>query len=211
MLSLEGIKHAFDVVLYKDLNLYVSPKESVAILGVSGSGKSTILNHASSFLKPLQGSVKIDTTDIYSLKADKLSALRKQTLGVIFQSHYLFRGFSALENLKVASILGNKDIDIKMLESFGIEHVLKQQIGTLSGGQQQRLSIARVLTKMPRVLIADEPTGNLDSKTAHDVMNHLFNYIRTNNACMLLATHDTELAKLCDKTYMLKDCKLERV
>ncbi|PAF45991.1 ATP-binding cassette domain-containing protein [Helicobacter sp. 11S02629-2] len=211
MLKLESITHAFDIELYKDLNLDVKAQESVAILGVSGSGKSTILNHASSFLKPLKGSVKIDEVDIYSLKSDKLASLRKQTLGVIFQSHYLFRGFSAYENLKVASILGDKEIDSKMLESFGIEHVLKQQIGTLSGGQQQRLSIARVLTKMPRVLIADEPTGNLDSKTARDVMNHLFNYIKANDACMLLATHDTELARLCDKTYMLKDCKLERI
>ena len=134
--------------------------------------------------------------------------LRRNVIGIIFQFHYLFRGFSALENLQVASILANQAIDKNLLESFGIAHILKQQIGELSGGQQQRLSIARVLTKKPKIIFADEPTGNLDVETAHSVMEVVFSYVKSQNATMIVATHNLELAKMCDRVFELKNCAL---
>ena len=123
----------------------------------------------------------------------------------------MFRGFSGIENLKVASILSGERIDNALLESFGIDKVIHQQIGELSGGQQQRLSIARVLTKKPKIIFADEPTGNLDKQTALQVMEVLFSYIRTHNAALILATHDQEIANSCSKIYRLYDNALHEV
>lgn len=209
LLKMQDISHSFEFDLYKGVNLEIKKAESLAILGVSGSGKSTILNHASSFLKPNTGIVSIGNKDnIYTLKQKEILALRKNTLGIIFQAHYLFRGFSALENLKVANLIANTSLEEDMLKDFGIFNALNQKIGSLSGGQQQRLSIARILTKKPKVIIADEPTGNLDSKTARAVMDYLFTYIKQNDACLLLATHDENLAKMCNACTKIYDKKL---
>ena len=183
LLRAKGISHRFENVLYEDLHFSLESGESMAIMGVSGSGKSTILNNLSTMLQPKKGEVDIAKhTNIYSLKPSDLLAIRRYEVGIIFQSHYLFRGFSALENLQVASILSEEKIDMNLLERFEIAHTLKQQIGQLSGGQQQRLSIARVLTKKPLVIFADEPTGNLDSHTAKNVMQALFEYIEKTDA-----------------------------
>jgi putative ABC transport system ATP-binding protein len=105
-------------------------------------------------------------------------------------------------------LLSNQDIDYKLLEKFKIDKVLNQQIGELSGGEQQRLSIARVLTKKPKIIFADEPTGNLDKSTSNDVMDEIFRYIDENNAGLLLVTHDLDLASKCDKIYELQDMRL---
>ena len=208
LIEARDLGHSFESVLYKGVNLTLCGGESVAILGVSGSGKSTLINNLSSFLKPKIGRVFIGERDIYALSDSEILRLRRNVLGIIFQFHYLFRGFNALENLQVASILANQSIDKNLLESFGIAHILKQQIGELSGGQQQRLSIARVLTKKPRIIFADEPTGNLDAETAHSVMEVVFDYVRAQNATMIVATHNLELAKSCDRVFYLKDCAL---
>lgn len=208
LLEARDLGHSFESVLYKGVNLTLCGGESIAILGVSGSGKSTLINNLSSFLKPKNGRVFIGERDIYALSDSEILRLRRNVLGIIFQFHYLFRGFNALENLQVASILANQSIDKNLLESFGIAHILKQQIGELSGGQQQRLSIARVLTKKPRIIFADEPTGNLDAETAHSVMEVVFDYVRAQNATMIVATHNLELAKSCDRVFYLKDCAL---
>ena len=149
--------------------------------------------------------------DIYAIPAKKQLLLRRLELGIVFQSHYLFRGFSGVENLKVASILSQQSIDENLLEAFDIASVVHQPIGQLSGGQQQRLSIARVLTKKPKIIFADEPTGNLDKQTALRVMEILFSYIRTQGAALILATHDEEIARLCSKTYRLYDKALHSV
>jgi putative ABC transport system ATP-binding protein len=108
----------------------------------------------------------------------------------------------------VASLLAETEIDNSLLKKLKIENVIEQNIQTLSGGQQQRVSIARVLTKKPKIIFADEPTGNLDRDTAFEVMDILENYIEENNASLLLVTHDIEIAKKCDKIYQLKDKKL---
>lgn len=201
LLKAQNVGHSFESQLYDSVNLTLESTKTIAILGVSGSGKSTLINNLSSFLKPKNGSVFIGGSDIYTLKSSEILRLRRNVIGIIFQFHYLFRGFSALENLQVASILANQAIDKNLLESFGIAHILKQQIGELSGGQQQRLSIARVLTKKPKIIFADEPTGNLDAEV-------VFSYVKSQNATMIVATHNLELAKMCDRVFELKNCAL---
>lgn len=208
LLTAQHLAHGFESVLYENVNFELKERESIAILGVSGSGKSTLINNLSTFLRPKQGRVFIKDVDIYRLSESEILRIRRNVIGIIFQFHYLFRGFNALENLQIASILTNQAIDNNLLESFGIKQVLKQQIGELSGGQQQRLSIARVLTKKPKIIFADEPTGNLDRETTFKVMEVVFDYIKTQNAGMIIATHNVELAKSCDRIFYLKNYAL---
>lgn len=209
MLKATQLSHRFENLLYEDLNFELVPGESMAILGVSGSGKSTILNNLSTMLKPINGRIDmLEYEDIYMLPPKKLLEIRRYDIGIIFQSHYLFRGFSGIENLKVASILSSQAIDEALLESLGILQVVHQNIGELSGGQQQRLSIARVLTKKPKIIFADEPTGNLDKETAQSVMKVLFDYINKTQGVFVLATHDEKIARECSKTFRLENKKL---
>lgn len=211
LLETKNISHKFDYKLFENISLDLYNKQSIAIIGKSGSGKSTLLNIMSSLLKPDSGEILFNDKDIYALKKKELLNIRREDFGIIFQAHYLFRGFSAKENLEIASFLSNEPINEELLEALDIKNVINQGVGELSGGQQQRLSIARILTKKPRVIFADEPTGNLDKDTAQDVMNTLKTYIEENNAGMILVTHENDLASQCDKVYKLVDLKLEEV
>lgn len=211
LLQAKNLSHKFDYELFKDINLSLYKKESIAIIGMSGSGKSTLLNVLSSLLKPSVGNVVFKSKDIYSLKQKELLKIRRDDFGIIFQAHYLFRGFSAIENLEIATLLSGEYIDKNLLKELKIEHVINQGVGELSGGQQQRLSIARVMTKKPRIIFADEPTGNLDKETASIVMDTLFNYINKNDAGLILVTHEHELANRCDKVYKLEDLELQEI
>ncbi|UOS04263.1 ABC transporter ATP-binding protein [Helicobacter pylori] len=205
MIKAINISHAFEKPLYNGVNLRIKPQESLAILGVSGSGKSTLLSHLATMLKPDSGTISLlEHQDIYALNSKKLLELRRLKVGIVFQSHYLFKGFSALENLQVASILAKQEIDHSLLEQLGIAHTLKQGVGELSGGQQQRLSIARVLSKKPKIIIADEPTGNLDTTSANQVISMLQNYITEKKGALVLATHDEHLAFTCSQVYRLE-------
>ena len=211
LLQAKNLSHEFDYELFKEINLSLYKKESIAIIGTSGSGKSTLLNILSSLLKPSKGSVVFKSKDMYSLKQNDLLKIRRDDFGIIFQAHYLFRGFSAIENLEIATFLSGEEVDHNLLKELNIEHVLKQGVGELSGGQQQRLSIARVMTKKPQIIFADEPTGNLDKDTAKIVMDTLFNYIKNNNAGLVLVTHENELAMRCDKVYKLEELRLQEL
>ncbi|AXX85400.1 ABC transporter ATP-binding protein [Aliarcobacter skirrowii] len=211
LLKASNIEHNFDYPLFKNINLDIKEKESIAIIGSSGSGKSTLLNILSSLLKPTSGTVVFKNKDIYSLKQDKLLKIRREDFGIVFQAHYLFRGFSAIENLQIATLLSKEKIDNRLLEQLDIAHVLNQGVGELSGGQQQRLSIARILMKKPNIIFADEPTGNLDKKTANIVMNTLFEYIKNNNAALVLVTHEDDLAFKCDRVFKLEDLSLKEI
>jgi putative ABC transport system ATP-binding protein len=182
ILQAQNLSHEFDYPLFNALNLELHAQETIAIMGASGTGKSTLLNLLCSLLKPQSGDVIFQNRKIYSLKKQELLNIRRDDFGIIFQAHYLFRGFSAF--------------------------VMNQGVGELSGGQQQRLSIARVLTKKPQVIFADEPTGNLDKKTAQEVMNALFSYVKNNGAGMIIVTHENEIAMQCDKVYELNDLEL---
>lgn len=211
MLSAKNLSHSFDYDLFDNIDIDLKPGTSTAILGVSGSGKSTLLHILSSFLKPQKGQVEYNGKDIYSLSPKELVDLRKNDIGIIFQSHYLFRGFSAKENLEVASILTGEPLDEELSRKFGVAHVLSQPISTLSGGQQQRISIVRVLTKKPKLIFADEPTGNLDKTSAEEVMHTIFEYIEQNKAAMMCVTHDEKLAFSCDAVYRLEHKILKKL
>lgn len=208
MLKTINLSHSFDYPLFKDVNLSIKENQSIAIIGRSGSGKSTLLHILASLLKPNNGTILFEDKNLYSLKEKDLLKIRKNLFGIIFQSHYLFRGFNGIENLEVASLLSNQSIDKEVLEKLKIDNVINQQIGTLSGGQQQRVSIARVLTKKPKVIFADEPTGNLDKITSHDVMDMIFEYIKQNDSSLFLVTHDEKLASKCDFVYKLENSEL---
>jgi len=194
LLEVQNLSHSFEYNLFSDINLTLNPKESISIVGVSGSGKSTLLHICATLLKPDSGEVKLFGKDLYKQKNRDILKLRREDVGIIFQSHYLFKGFDAFENIELATLLNDTKMDDELIEKLGISNVLKQKVGELSGGQQQRVSIARVLSKKPKIIFADEPTGNLDNKTASEVMDILFEYIEDNDAALLLVTHDNDLA-----------------
>jgi putative ABC transport system ATP-binding protein len=211
LLSAKNLSHSFDYELFSDVSLELNRNESIAIIGISGSGKSTLLHLLSTLLKADSGSVEILGKDLHSMKEKNLALLRRNKLGLVFQSHYLFKGFSGYENLEVSEILAGEPIEQELLERLDIAHCIGQKVTQLSGGQQQRVSIARVLTKKPTIIFADEPTGNLDSVTANEVIELFFDYIEKHNAGMLLVTHDETLAHMCDKVYKLENKELVRV
>lgn len=211
LLSAKNLAHRFDYELFHNVSLDLDEKESVAIIGISGSGKSTLLHILSTLLKADSGEVSMFGEDISTLKKKRLVEIKRDLLGLVFQSHYLFKGFSAYENLEVAAMLAHEEIDDELLEKLHIKECINQKVTELSGGQQQRVSIARVLTKKPRIIFADEPTGNLDKKTASDVMNLFFEYCQNSGAGMILVTHDEDLAHLCKKVYKLENKELVRV
>ncbi len=210
LLKATSLSHRFDYPLFENISLELHTRESIAIVGVSGSGKSTLLHILSSLLKPNSGNVELFGKDIYALDDKQLVQLRRHDLGLIYQSHYLFKGFSAYENLEVAAILAGETIDPELLVNLGIQQVIGQKVTELSGGQQQRVSIARILSKKPRLIFADEPTGNLDHATATEVMDLFMEYLVQHDAGLLLVTHDEALAARCDHVYRMVDGSLVR-
>lgn len=205
LLEVNAISHSFDTLLFSNVNLSLSSHQSTAIIGRSGSGKSTLLHIFSTFIEPDTGSVKLFGNELYTQSDDAIEVLRRYDIGIIFQFHYLFKGMSAMDNVEVATMLSGDEIEESLLEKLEIKELMHQRIGELSGGQQQRVSIARVLSKNPRIIFADEPTGNLDKETATLVMDVLLDYIQTHEAGLLLVTHDTEMAKRCDTVFELED------
>ena len=205
LLEATGISHSFDYPLFSDIHFTISAKQSAAIVGRSGSGKSTLLHIFSTFLKPNTGSVTLLGHELYTLKNGEIESLRRYDIGIIFQFHYLFKGMSALENISIATILSGEDIDREILKKLQIDHLMAHKTSELSGGEQQRVSIARVLSKKPRIIFADEPTGNLDKETAELVMDVLTAYIQEHNAALILVTHDESMAERCNTIYKLEE------
>ena len=205
LLEASGISHSFDTLLFSNVNLTLNASESMAIIGRSGSGKSTLLHIFSTFIKPDEGVVNLFGKALYTQSDNAIEALRRYDIGIIFQFHYLFKGMSAMDNIGVASMLSGESIDEAILEKLEIKELMSQKIGELSGGQQQRVSIARVLSKKPRIIFADEPTGNLDKETANLVMGVLLDYVKQTGAGLLLVTHDEQMAALCGTVFKLKD------
>jgi len=211
LLSAQNLSHTFEYKLFDDVSFELNKGESIAIIGMSGSGKSTLLHILSTLLEPEEGSVSLFGEEISTMSKKRLSNIKRHDLGLIFQSHYLFNGFSAYENLEVSEILSQCKIDDELLQRLNIKDVIEHKVTQLSGGQQQRVSIARVLTKQPRIIFADEPTGNLDKKTAEEVMKLFFEYIQRVDAGMVLVTHDETLAFKCQKVYKLENRQLLQI
>jgi len=211
LLNAKNISHSFDYELFSNISLEINAQESVAIIGMSGSGKSTLLHILSTLLTPNEGKVSLFGEDVDAISKKRLTEIKRDDLGLVFQAHYLFNGFSAYENLEVAQILSQTTIDNELLRKLGILEHIDKKVTQLSGGQQQRVSIARVLTKKPRLIFADEPTGNLDKNTALEVMQLFFEYCKNENAAMILVTHDNELAHMCKHVYRLENRELIKV
>jgi len=202
------LSQSFDYPLYDSISLGIKPSDSLSIVGRSGSGKSTLLHTLATFLKPDSGEAKLFDKEIYTQSDKAIEKIRRDQMGIIFQGHYLFKGMTGRENVRLASLLSNQKVDDELLRKLEIDDVIDQKIGDLSGGQQQRVSIARVLSKKPRIVFADEPTGNLDNQTAALVMDVLLEYVQEHDGALFLVTHDVGLASRCKDSYMLEDRKL---
>ena len=209
LLEATHISHSFDYTLFTDIDFRLPSHQSAAIVGRSGSGKSTLLHIFSTFMKPDEGNVTVLGRDLYTLNEKAIEALRRYDIGIIFQFHYLFKGMSALENIHVATMLSGDEIDHTILKKLEIDHLMSHKTSELSGGEQQRVSIARVLSKKPRIIFADEPTGNLDKETAKLVMDVLLEYVKENDAGLVLVTHDENLAARCDNVYKVENNSLK--
>ena len=203
LLKALSLSHSFDYPLFQDLSFSLHARKSLAIVGASGCGKSTLLHILSSLLPPKSGQVFYKNQDLYAQSPIEQGLIRRHDFGIIFQQHFLFKGFSARENIELASVLSGKALDPAILKRLDIENILDQKIGTLSGGQQQRISIARVLSKKPRIIFADEPTGNLDPHNAQNIIELLQEHAKEHEAALVLVTHDGELAALCDECIRL--------
>ncbi|MEZ0322702.1 MAG: ABC transporter ATP-binding protein [Hydrogenothermaceae bacterium] len=196
-------------VALRGIDLQINKGEMVAIMGPSGSGKSTLLHILGGIDIPTSGEVLIEETDIYKLPDKQLSKFRNENIGFVFQFHYLLSEFTALDNVALPlQIKGDKEATQKakdILEKVGLGDRLNHKPSMLSGGEQQRVAIARAVVNNPKILIADEPTGNLDSENAKNVINLIKDLSEKNLMTVIIATHDIEIAKYCRYIYYLKD------
>lgn len=208
LIQAKGISHSFDYELFKNIDFELSPSKSIAIVGKSGSGKSTLLHILSSFLVPKSGKVIILERELDKMSDEEMDKMRRFELGMIFQFHHLFKGMRVKENIEISSMLSEQSINDSILKSLEIYNLADQKTSELSGGQQQRVSIARVLAKKPKIIFADEPTGNLDKETAKLVMDVLIDYVKKEAAGLVLVTHDKDVAYMCDEVYELENQNL---
>lgn len=204
---------AGDVSILRGVSLDLPKGKSVAIVGPSGSGKTSILMICAGLLKPSGGKIIFDGADITHKTEDELSTLRRDSVGIVFQSFHLIPTMTALENvaipLELAGIEKAQELAAQSLTSVGLSHRLTHYPSQLSGGEQQRVAIARALSMKPSLILADEPTGNLDQETGHGVMELLFGRVREQGTTLALITHDPDLAAACDLQIHIRDGKVE--
>ena len=195
----------------ENINMEVSEGEFVAIMGPSGSGKSTFLNTISTIDKPTAGSVLIAGKNPYEMNAKQLSTFRRKELGFVFQQFNLINTLTVGENIILPLTLDKADVKTmktkleEISELLGISHLLHKRTYEISGGQAQRVAIARAVINEPSILLADEPTGNLDSKAAKDVMKLFKKLNEAMHVTIIMVTHDPNIASYSDKTYIIKD------
>ena len=198
-----------EVKALKNINLNIEQGEFVAIVGPSGSGKSTLLHLLGGVDKPSSGEVIIKGESIYKLKEKELSILRRRKLGFVFQFFNLIPVLTAEENIEMPVLLDNGKIDKnymnELLKLLGLEERRNHHPSELSGGQQQRVSIGRALANKPSIILADEPTGNLDSKNSKEVLELLKYCAKKYNQTLILITHDVNIAKSADRVVNIED------
>lgn len=201
------------VKVLEGLDLEVNKGEKVAILGPSGCGKSTLLSLLAGLDSPGSGTVEIDGTDLAKINEDQLSQTRSEKLGIVFQQYHLMRNLTAVENVGLPlEIVGTSDFAERArtaLKEVGLDHRATHFPSEMSGGECQRVAIARALVTRPSLILADEPSGNLDQKTGDEVMDILFNLCREHTISLVLVTHNRELADRCDRSLLLKEGALE--
>jgi putative ABC transport system ATP-binding protein len=200
------------VDVLKGVDLAIAPGEAVALVGPSGSGKSTLLTLLAGLEAPTAGAVEVDGTDLATLSADARADWRRDRVGIVFQSFHLLAGLSALDNvalpLRMAGARDAADRAREMLARVGLADRVDHRPLALSGGEQQRVAIARALVHRPSLLLADEPTGNLDEATGQRVRELLFDLHRASAATLVLVTHDPAFADRCDRVLRLTDGRL---
>ena len=202
------------VAALKDINLTINEGEFVAIVGPSGSGKSTLLHLLGGVDRPTSGKVYIDGVDIYSLKEEELAIFRRRGVGFIFQFYNLVPVLTAEENMQLPMLLDEKKINKEhfneLIGILGLEDRLNHLPNQLSGGQQQRVSIGRALAYNPSVILADEPTGNLDSKNGKEIVDLLKISIKKYNQTLILITHDLDIASQADRVIVIEDGEIQK-
>ncbi len=219
VISLKGINKVYGAevktqVLF-DISLDIEARSFASIIGASGSGKSTLLNIISTLDRPTSGEVYINGTQTTRMSKDELAKLRNETIGFVFQFHYLLPEFTALENvLMPASIRDGRvtpqalDRARELMKLMGIEKVAGNNAGKMSGGQQQRIAIARALINSPKIILADEPTGNLDSESTEVVYDILRDVNERYGTTFLIITHDRRIAQKADRIIEIRDGRI---
>lgn len=218
LLEGKGIHRSFQtgderLNVLKGVDIEMSKGEMVAVVGESGVGKSTLLHILGALDRPDQGMVRLNSKDIFSLSDQKLANFRNESIGFVFQFHHLLPEFSALENVMMPGLIAgeneNEVIDKakKILDEVGLSDRANHRPGELSGGEQQRVAVARALINQPQLVIADEPSGNLDKKNKDELHELFLDLNKRKNQTFVIATHNLELAKMAHRIYRLKEGK----
>ena len=209
VISLHGVKLSYpapegDVPVLRGIDMTVNPGEIVAVTGPSGSGKSSLIAIIGGLERATAGRVNVLGSDLMQATEAKRTALRRNDIGIVFQSYHLVPAMTALLNAAMPLMLSGQNSGTeaaqKMLERVGLGHRMTHRPSALSGGEQQRVAIARAFVAQPGLILADEPTGNLDQETGIDVAETMFALVRETGAAMLMVTHDTSMAGKCDRT-----------
>jgi putative ABC transport system ATP-binding protein len=203
------------VEVLEHLSMQANAGEKLAILGPSGCGKSTLLSLLAGLDKPDVGTVELEGKNLAKLSEDERCRLRSEKIGIVFQQYHLMRNLTAIENVGLPmEILGLADYAERArmaLKEVGLSHRVAHFPSEMSGGECQRVAIARALVTRPSLVLADEPSGNLDQKTGDEVMDLLFNLCKEHRLTLVLVTHNRELAKRCDRALLLKDGALTKL
>ena len=212
IIEAKGIQKSFGALnVLKGIDFTAEKSEVVAIMGASGAGKSTLLQILGTLSTPDAGSLNIDGTDVLHLGSKELSAFRNRRIGFVFQFHHLLPEFTAMENVMIPAFIAHRsDKDVRenaarLLEDIGLKDRMDHKPTELSGGEQQRVAIARAIINNPAILYADEPTGNLDTKTKADIHQLFFDLRDKYGQTIVIVTHDPSLAQMCDRTLYMRD------
>ena len=201
--------YSTSVEVIKGIDLKINSSEKVAVVGKSGSGKTSLIMLMAGLEQPTSGDIIFDQQLISTLNEDQLADIRKKKIGIVFQSFYLIPNYTALENvsliLEINSIDNPKQKAEDLLVQFGLKDRLHHFPTQLSGGEQQRVAIARSMAVNPKLILADEPTGNLDSENSQMISNLLFEYANKNQSSFVLVTHDLKFAEKCDRIIKIED------